>query len=167
MESSPATGAGAVEEMIDMRKRIAVPVALGAAALMAAAAAAPASAGVTGPAFYVDGEMYRTVLTPTDLSGTGAPASSFDTLYNLGDHQPAVAEAAPGDHDYNGGRWMVHAVSFPHGYDAALTAGDSNGNGVLDNDGEVLAAISAGAAKDDGVVKQFVCPVIKLPKGRA
>ncbi len=149
-----------------MRKRIAIPTALGAAVLMAAAAA-PASAGVTGPAFYVDGEMYRTVLTPTDLSGTAAPADSFDTLYNLGSHQPAVAEAAPGDRDYNGGRWMVHAISFPSGYDAAVIAGDSNGNGVLDADSEVLAAISAGAAVDDGVVRQFVCPVIKLPRGRA
>lgn len=150
-----------------MRKRIAFPVALGAAVLMAGAAAAPASAGVTGPAFYVDGTMYRTVGTPTDLSGTGAPASSFDKLYDLGMYQPAVAEAAPGDRDYNGGRWMVHAISFPHGYDAAVMAGDSNGNDVLDSDAEVLAAISAGAAVDNGVVKQFVCPVIKLPKGKA
>jgi hypothetical protein len=150
-----------------MRKRIAFPVALGAAVLMAGAAAAPASAGVTGPAFYVDGTMYRTVLTPTDLSGTGAPPSSFDKLYDLGMYQPAVAEAAPGDRDYNGGRWMVHAISFPHGYDAAVMAGDSNSNGVLDSDAEVLAAISAGAAVDNGVVKQFVCPVIKLPKGKA
>ena len=115
----------------------------------------------------VDGTMYRTVLTPTDLSGTGAPASSFDTLYDLGMYQPAVAEAAPGDRDYNGGRWMVRAISFPHGYDAAVMAGDSNSNQVLDSDAEVLAAISAGAAVDNGVVKQFVCPVIKLPKGKS
>jgi hypothetical protein len=156
-----------MEERNDMRKRIAFPVALGAAVLMAGAAAAPASAGVTGPAIYVDGTLYRTVLTPTDLSSTGAPAGSFDTLYNLGSHQQAVAEAAPGDRDYNGGRWMVHAVSFPHGYDAAVIAGDSNGNDVLDSDAEVLAAISAGAAVDDGVVKLFVCPVIALPKGKS
>ena len=29
---------------------------------------AAAGAGVTGPAFYVDGQLYRTVNTPTDLS---------------------------------------------------------------------------------------------------
>ena len=38
--------------------------------------AGPAQAGVSGPAFWIDGELYRTVATPTDLSGTGAPASS-------------------------------------------------------------------------------------------
>ena len=36
---------------------------------------APAHAGVSGPAFWIDGELYRTVATPTDLSRTGAPAS--------------------------------------------------------------------------------------------
>jgi hypothetical protein len=37
---------------------------------VAAAGVAPASAGVGGPAFYVDGQVYRTVGTPTNLSGT-------------------------------------------------------------------------------------------------
>ena len=37
--------------------------------------------GVSGPAFYVDHQLYRTVATPTDLSGTGAPAQSWDTIY--------------------------------------------------------------------------------------
>ena len=32
-----------------------------------------AHAGVGGPAFYVNGVVYRTVGTPTDLSNTGAP----------------------------------------------------------------------------------------------
>ena len=53
--------------------------------LLASIAAAPVAAG--GPpslAFYVDGVRYRTVGTPTDFSGTGAPAHSFDTIYALG-----------------------------------------------------------------------------------
>ena len=138
----------------------------GAGLMMAGFTAVPASAGVTdGPAFYVDGEWYRTSLTPTDLSHTKAPAHTWDVLYNLGDYQAPVAEAAPGDRDYNGGRWQVHAVSFPEGYQAALMAGDLDSNGVLDSDAEVLAAIDAGKASDDGVVRQFVCPVIKLPAG--
>ena len=45
-----------------------------------ALAAGNGAGGVTGPAFYVDGVLYRTVNTPTDLSGTGAPAHSFDTI---------------------------------------------------------------------------------------
>ena len=53
--------------------------------------------GVTGPAFYVDGVPYRTVATPTDLTGTGAPSQSFDTIYDFGGAQMNVATAAPGD----------------------------------------------------------------------
>ena len=135
------------------------------AAVATSGLASPASAGVTGPSFYVDHVLYRTVATPTDLSGTGAPAHSFDTIYEFSGAQLNVATAAPGDPDYNGGRWMVHLLTFPSGYRAALTGGDLDRDGVLDSDAEVLAAISAGAAQDAGVVKQFVCPVIKLPRG--
>ena len=124
--------------------------------------AAAASAGVTGPAFYVDGQLYRTVNTPTDLSGTGAPANAWDTIYDFGGSQMNVATAAPGDSGYNGGRWQVHALSFPTGYAAAVAAGDSNGNGVIDSDEELAVALVSGAVTDAGVVKQFVCPVIKL-----
>ena len=57
----------------------------------AGAAMAGGSGGVTGPAFYVDGQLYRTVNTPTDLSNTGAPDSSFDTIYQFFGLQPNVA----------------------------------------------------------------------------
>ena len=127
--------------------------------------ASSAQAGVTGPAFYVDGQLYRTVNTPTDLSGTGAPAHSWDTIYDFGGNQMNVATAAPGDSGYNGGRWQVHALSFPSGYAAALAVGDANGSGAIDSDEELADAIAAGAARDAGVVKQFVCPAIKLPRG--
>lgn len=126
------------------------------------ALAAPAAAGVSGPAFYVDGTWYRTVATPTDLSGTGAPMHSYDTIYSLG-VQPSIATAAPGDRDYNGGRWAVHAVSFPHGYAAALSSGDLDGDGVLTSDTELMAAMTAGDAVDSGVVRHFVCTVNKVP----
>ena len=79
-----------------------------AAAVAVGTARAGGSGGVTGPAFYVDGQLYRTVNTPTDLSSTGAPDSSFDTIYDFGGLQPNVATAAPGDAGYNGGRWRVH-----------------------------------------------------------
>ncbi|HEX6233549.1 MAG TPA: hypothetical protein VFZ63_10530 [Jiangellaceae bacterium] len=125
--------------------------------------ATPASAGVEGPAFYVEGATYRTVATPTDLSATGAPAHAWDVIYDFGGAQLNVAEAAPGLPGYNGGRWQVHGLSFPNGYAAAVAAGDLDGDGVLDSAAEVEAAIAAGAAVDIGVVAQFVCPVIPFP----
>jgi hypothetical protein len=38
-----------------------------------------------------------------------------------------------------------------------------NGNGALDSDAEVLAAISGGYATDLGVVREFVCTVVRIP----
>jgi hypothetical protein len=130
-------------------------------AVAAGSAFAAGSGGVTGPAFYVDGKLYRTVGTPPDLSHTGAPDRSFDTIYDFGGLQPNVATAAPGDRGYNGGRWRVHALSFVD-YDAAVMQFDANGSGDIDSDAEVQAALDAGAALDTGIVKSFVCPVIHL-----
>ena len=132
-----------------------------AAAATGATAGAAGSGGVTGPAFYVNGQLYRTVNTPTDLSNTGGPDSSFDTIYDFCGLQPNVATAAPGDMGYNGGRWRVHGLSFTD-YSAAVQQFDSNGSGDLDSASEVQAALAAGAATDVGIVKSFVCPVIPL-----
>ena len=128
----------------------------------ASAAFAAGSGGVTGSAFYVDGQLFRTVNTPTDISGTGAPASSFDTIYDFGGLQSNVATAAPGDLGYNGGRWQVHALQFTD-YEQAVEQFDANGSDDLDSDEEVAAALASGAATDTGVVKSFVCPVIAEP----
>jgi hypothetical protein len=135
--------------------------ALAATALVPAAAASAAGAGgVTGPAFYVDGALYRTVGTPTDLTRTGAPAHSFDTIYAIAG-QPNVATAAPGDAGYNGGRWRVRALDIPD-YGAAVAAADMNGSGDLDSDEEVNLAVELGVASFGGIVASFVCPVIPL-----
>jgi hypothetical protein len=139
-------------------------------AVLAAAAAtlllaAPAMSGVSGPAFYFDGTLYRTVGTPTDLTGTGAPAHSFDVIYEFfGVQQYNVTTVAPGSEGYNGGRWTVMGLAFAD-YDAAVAAYDLNDSGDFDSAAEVEAAITGGAASvfDTGV--RFVCPVIKVPKG--
>jgi hypothetical protein len=147
-----------------MRPRLTLAAAVGGALVAVAAGAGPALAGVSGPAFYVDGSLYRTVGTPTDLSGTGAPAQAWDTIYDFGGEQRNVATAAPGDRDFTGGRWMVHALAFPSGYDAALATADTDGDGVIDSDAELALALANGTAVDTGVVKQFECPVIPLPR---
>jgi hypothetical protein len=149
----------------DLRKRLLAPlvaIALGLLALPTSAAAQ----GVSGPAFYIDGTLYRTVGTPTNFTKTGAPAQSYDTIYNFGGLQLNVATAAPGDPGYNGGRWMVHRLVFGDGqYALALFDNlvDLNGNDVLDNDEEVLAAIARGYATDAGVVRIFECTVNRIP----
>ncbi len=140
---------------------VAVVAALGLLA-MASSAFAGGSGGVTGPAFYVDGQLYRTVGTPTDLSNTGAPAHSFDTIYEFFGLQSNVATAAPGDPGYNGGRWRVHGLRFAN-YPAAVAAFDTNGSGNFDSDEEINAALAAGAATDIGVIKSFECPAIPVP----
>ena len=147
---------------------LALGVAVGAMSLSAAGTAfAAGSGGVTGEGvIYVDHTLYRTVATPTDLSNTRAPAQSWDVIYSFGGLQKSVAEVAPGDPGFNGGRWQVHAVSAPNGYPAAVAAGDLDGNGVLDAADEVWAAITAGQLVDNGVVKQFVCTLNRVPSSR-
>ena len=132
-------------------------------ALAATALAGPGAGGVAGPAFYVDGTLYRTVATPTTLPAD-APDQSFDVIYEFFGLQTNVAEAAPGDPDYNGGRWMVHGLAFAD-YAGAVAAYDANGSGDFDSAEEVEAAIAGGAATDLGVVKRFVCPVIRFSGG--
>ena len=136
-----------------------------AAAVALVAIPSTASAGVGGPAFYVNGVVYRTVGTPTDISVTGAPAHSFDTIYEFFGAQMNVATAAPGDVGYNGGRWMVHGLDWNTSYEDAV-AEHGGANGVIDTNAEIAAVLAdggAGGATDIGVIKSFVCPVIKLP----
>lgn len=123
-----------------------------AALLLATVAAAPAAAsGPPGLAFYVDGARYRTIATPTDLTGTGAPVQSFDTIYALGGDLANVAEAKPGDSDYNGGRWMVLPVEW-HVTPTQLTSAE-----------QVLAyAVLGKLSIASEPAAMFVCPVIPV-----
>ena len=123
--------------------------AVGLSALISGSAFAAGSGGVTGPAFYAEGALYRTVGTPTDFTNTGAPDASFDTIYALSSSlQPNVASAAPGAPGFRGGRWMVRplVMSGTGAYATAIAdpAVDMNGNGVLDSAAEVMAGVSNG-----------------------
>jgi hypothetical protein len=141
-------------------------IAIATSVLAATAVAGKGSGGVTGPAFYVNGQLYRTVNTPTDLSKTGAPPHSFDSIYDFGGLQLNVATAAPGDPGYNGGRWMVRPILFNSSYADAVAQHDLNGSGNIDTNAEldaIFADADAGGATAGPVVKQFVCPVIRIP----
>ena len=117
--------------------------------------------GPPAPSFYVNGTVYRTIATPTDLTGTGAPDHSFDTIYEFFGAQMNVATAAPGDRGYNGGRWIVHGLDWNSSYEDAV-AQHGGSNGVIDTNDEissVLADLDAGGATTFEVTR-FVCPVI-------
>lgn len=133
--------------------RRATAVAASTALAMAIGAGTALAGGPPAPAFYVDGSWYRTVGTPTDLSGTGAPVSSYDVIYALGSGLANVAEAKPGDTDYNGGRWRVLPVTWAMGVmPVQLTSAED----VLQAEADGLLTIGSEP------VKQFVCPVIPL-----
>jgi hypothetical protein len=103
--------------------------------------------------FYVDDVRYRTVGTPTDFFGTGAPLSTFDKIYNLGTGIN-VAEAKPGDRDFNGGRWLVYTVTWAVGVTPVQYT----------NDGQILAAQDAGLLTiNPDPVKAFFCNVAPVP----
>jgi hypothetical protein len=122
----------------------------GLAVALTIAVAPVAAGGPPGLAFYVDDVLYRTIGTPTDFSGTGAPVQSFDTIYALGNGLMNVAEAAPGDRGYNGGRWAVRPVTW---HVAAVQ---------LTSDEQVEAYAAAGMLTIGSPVKWFECPVIKV-----
>ena len=92
----------------------------------------------------------------------GAPAGSFDTIYEFFGAQLNVATAAPGDAGYNGGRWIVQGLDWNSSY-ADAVAQHGGTNGVIDTNAEidaVLADPDAGGATTFEV-KRFECPVIK------
>jgi hypothetical protein len=131
-----------------------VTAAASAIALLASIGASGALAG--GPpslAFYIDDVRYRTVGTPTDFFGTGAPDSTYDKIYNLGTGIN-VAEAKPGDTDFNGGRWQVYTVTWAQGVTPVQYT----------NDGQILAAQDAGILTINPTpVKEFFCNVAPVP----
>jgi hypothetical protein len=144
-------------------RRMLLALTVGLAVVLSVAAAAVAG-GPPQPGIYVNGVLYRTVGTPTDFSQTGAPDSSFQTLYKFATGQSAsVTTAAPGDPGFRGGRWQVHLIQFNTSYADTLAAYDSNGSGTLDSAAEVQAALNdtgPNGATDLGIVKLFECPII-------
>ena len=119
--------------------------------------AAPVAAG--GPpslAFYIDGVRYRTVGTPTDFSNTGAPDFTYDKIFALGNGLANVAEAAPGDAGFNGGRWAVYPVTW-NTTPVQLTSDEQ----VMEYAGNGWISIASSPAR------LFFCSVNKVPGSAA
>lgn len=81
-------------------------------------------------AIWAHGELYDTVVTPATF--TSPPEHSTDTIYSFMISglagQRSVADAAPGDPSYNGGRWDVQMVTFTA---LGIDVHDPDGDGVV------------------------------------
>ena len=130
-------------------------------AILVVAFAAPALATQPGdhgspivPAHvYVDGETFGTIVLG-ELPYNGND-QSFDELYVImnaggGEAQGPIAEYAPGDPEYNGGRWIT--TVFEWAPEATPT--------VLTSFAEVHAAEMAGDLLEVGAGPVFLCPLI-------
>ncbi len=144
-------------------RKVVISIIIVAALLVAAVPAYANGNGATrvNQAIWVDGMLFGTVLTPTNLPQKG----NFDKLYNFDGSglsgQRSVGEAKPGDEDYNGGRWEVHPVTFT---ELGISIHDPDGDGVVNfelmSDAEVLAHAGLGHLEIGGPAAWFVCPVI-------
>jgi len=101
--------------------------------------------GPPGGTIYAHDRMFRTIATPANLPNHG----KFDTIYVLGDGLANVADAAPGDMEFNGGRWEVRPVEF-------LTIAPTQ----FTNAEDIEAAAMRGEISIGPVVKRFECPMI-------
>jgi len=105
--------------------------------LLAAVSTAQANPGQPNfmPSLYGDGEVWGTKGTTTLPAPNAHNLQSFDALYvitntNNPEGQLPVSEAAPGNPEYDGGRWFTHTVEWTaagflaHGIVPVLTSDD-------------------------------------------
>jgi hypothetical protein len=114
-------------------------------------------------AIWAHGELYDTVITPTTF--VAPPEHSTDLLYNFGMSglagQRAVSDSAPGDPDYNGGRWDVQMVVFtPQGVEAHDPDGDGIVNFELTDAVTVLEHEALGHMVINETNIYFECPLL-------
>ena len=130
---------------------------------VAGVAAARGGATVVDDAIWAHGELYGTVATPTSF--TSPPSHTTDVIYSFGMNQVtgqrSVSEAAPGDRDYNGGRWRVKLAMFTP---AGETYIDADNDNVVDF--ELTSAEEVLDYADQGYIEivdtdvSFVCPLL-------
>jgi len=115
-------------------------------------------------AIWANDTIYGTVLTNTSFKNP--PKHSTDTLYDFGmsglSGQRAISDAAPGDNDYNGGRWSVKAVAFTT---QGIAAHDPDGDGMVNfelmNADAVVAHEALGHITIMDTDISFECPLIR------
>ena len=129
-------------------------IALGVTATGSAAAGASNSPALPGR-IYADGRLFATRDNGDLPPPSGNNAHSYDEIYhftNGADGQLDVGEAAPGEQDFNGGRWSVTVVEW--------TISDPP---VVKSDDEVHAHEALGHIEviEEGA-RYFQCPVVPI-----
>ena len=124
------------------------------------AGSASADAPNFGPAIYGDGEAWGT----KGLADLPAPnehnAQSFDKLFqftNGAEGQLPVAEAAPGNPNYNGGRWNAQSVTW-----TAAGLADNNPLPVLTSYDEIMDYHEQGYLSITSAGSYFECPLLPV-----
>lgn len=104
-----------------------------------------ARVGPPGGRIYASDRLFRTVGTPTNLPDRG----DFNTIYTFEGGLASVAEYAPGEAGFRGGRWEVRPVTFVSIAPVQFT-----------NAADVEAAAGRGEISIGDVVRRFECPLI-------
>jgi hypothetical protein len=123
--------------------------------LMALATPVSADAPNFGEAIYADGRAWGT----KGLSDLPAPnennAQSFDMLFrftNGAAGQLAVAEASPGNPNFNGGRWNVQIATWVEGSEPVLITSYS----------QLMMYVDSGAIEVVHANIYFLCPLLPV-----
>jgi hypothetical protein len=121
----------------------------------------------TADAIWAEDRLFGTVATPTRFRTP--PEHSTDVIFSFAESgltgQRSVAEAAPGNPAYNGGRWHVYGVEFT---EAGVMMFDEDMNGMVDeeftNAEAVLEAAEAGLVVISDAEFYFECPLLPSKK---
>lgn len=125
--------------------------------LVAVGALAAPGAPNFSPAIFGDGVMWGTKGTTPLPAPNDNNMQSYDKLFtfpvNSAPGQLPVSEAAPGNPDYNGGRWAIYAVVWAEGSTPV----------VLRSYGEVMYHVNSGdLVIADGAVGYLQCPLLPV-----
>lgn len=123
-----------------------------------------ARAGHAPNAIWVHDSIYGTI--GTDTAFKSPPPHSTDVIFSFADSglagQRSVAVYAPGDPEYNGGRWHVMAVAFT---DSGKALFDSDNDGVvnmeLTNAEDLMMAAEMGFLTIMDTEVRFECPLLR------
>ncbi|MFL7807076.1 MAG: hypothetical protein AB8I80_00525 [Anaerolineae bacterium] len=106
---------------------------------------------------YADGRSFGTKGTTTLPAPTDANAQSYDLIFaftNGADGQLAVAEAAPGNPNYNGGRWSAYSATWRSDLPFAKP--------VITSYGDLMDQVWMGNITIENVHNYFQCPLLPV-----